>query len=111
MTQDRPMTISTAASSKSLVWRAEHTSWAAFTQRLKTPVCGTETYTQYIRMSKAEQDKRKDVGGYVGGALKGEHRRKTEVSGRDLVTLDLDALPTDGVAQVIQRLDGLVLAR
>lgn len=107
MTHDRPITISTAGSSKALTWLAEPTSWAAFTERLRTPVRGAETYEQYTRMTLAEQSKRKDVGGFVGGTLRGERRRKADVTGRDLVTLDLDALPSDGAAQVILRLDAL----
>ena len=71
MTHDRPITISTAGSSKSLSWLPERTSWTAFTARLQTPVRGLETYEGYIHLTKPEQDKRKDIGGYVGGTLKG----------------------------------------
>ena len=107
MKHDRPITITTAGSSKSLTWLPERTTWAGFAQRLQTPVRGTETYEQYIRMNKPEQDKRKDIGGYVGGTFLGERRKKAEVSGRDLITLDLDALPSDGVRQVTSKLDAL----
>lgn len=107
MTHDRELTISTAGSSKSMTWLPERITWAAFVGRLQHPIRGTETYDQYIRMTKPEQDKRKDVGGYVGGTLKGERRRKADVTGRDLITLDLDALPSDGVALVTAKLDAL----
>ena len=107
MTHDRAITISTAGSSKALSWLPELTSWSAFAARLRTPVRGTETYEQYLRMTRPEQDKRKDVGGYVGGTFRGERRRKADVTGRDLITLDMDALPADGVQTVINRLDAL----
>ena len=107
MTHDRELTISTAGSSKSLTWLPERITWADFVGRLQHLIRGTETYDQYIRMTKPEQDKRKDVGGYVGGTLKGERRRKADVTGRDLITLDLDALPSDGVALVTAKLDAL----
>lgn len=107
MTHDRVITISTAGSSKALSWLPERTTWADFTQRLRTPVRGTETYEHYVRMTKPEQDKRKDIGGYVGGTLKGERRKKADITGRDLITLDLDALPADGIVQVTAKLDAL----
>ena len=107
MTHDRTITISTAGSSKSLSWLPERTTWAAFTERLRVPVRGIETYEAYVRLTVAEQSKRKDVGGYVGGTLKGERRKKADITGRDLITLDLDALPADGVDQVTVKLDQL----
>ena len=60
-----------------------------------------------MRMSKAEQDNRKDVGGYVGGELAGGIRKNNAVMGRDLVTLDMDAIPAGGTADVLRRLAGL----
>lgn len=107
MTHDRSITLSVAGTSKSLVWLPESTTWAAFVERLRVPVRGTETFTQYQRMTKAEQAKRKDTGGFVGGTLLSERRRKMDVTGRDLVTLDLDALPEGGVQQVTAKLDAL----
>ena len=107
MTHDRPITISTAGSSKSMTWLPERTTWALFAARLINPVRGVETYEAYLRLTKPEQDKRKDVGGYVGGTLRGERRKKADVTGRDLITLDLDALPSDGVQQVMDKLDAL----
>ncbi len=107
MKHDRTLTLSVAGTSKSLVWLPEATTWSAFVTRLRTPVRGTETFEAYQRMTKPERDKRKDIGGFVGGTLKGERRRKADVTGRDLVTLDLDALPADGAALVTEKLDSL----
>ena len=52
------------------------------------------TVDEYKRLAKGERDKRKDVGGFVGGHLKNGRRRKGHVLARSLVTLDLDNLPT-----------------
>ena len=35
------------------------------------------------------------MGGYVGGTLSGERRKAANVTGRDLVTLDLDSIIVD----------------
>lgn len=107
MTHDRPITLSVAGTSKALSWLPEATSWSVFAERLRTPQRGTETFLQYQRMTKAEKDRRKDTGGFVGGTFRGERRRKMDVTGRDLVTLDLDALPADGVPKVVAKLDAL----
>lgn len=47
---------------------------------------------EYLDMGKREQDALKDVGGFVGGSLSGPRRKAEAVTGRDLVTLDYDAL-------------------
>ena len=52
-------------------------------------------------MSKADQDSRKDVGGFVGGVIEGERRKVGNVRSRDLVTLDLDNIPAGKGAEVI----------
>lgn len=49
-----------------------------------------ENYKEYINFSKDIQDNIKDVGGFVGGFLKGGKRRKDTVINRSLVTLDAD---------------------
>ena len=40
----------------------------------------------------AALDALKDIGGFVGGTLRGGRRKAANVTGRDLVTLDLDAI-------------------
>lgn len=107
MTHDRQLTITTAGTSKSRVWQPETLSWADLLRRLETPVRGTETQTAYLRMTVAEQSERKDVGGFVGGTLQGKRRFRAAVTGRDLVTLDFDALPATALPVLFERLDGL----
>ena len=47
------------------------------------------------KMSKDQQDDRKDVGGFVGGKLKSGHRKNGFVEYRSLLTLDMDYAQPD----------------
>jgi predicted P-loop ATPase len=76
-------------------------------QRLSVPVRGQETLAAYLRMAKKAQDDLKDVGGYVGGELSGGRRKNHAVKGRDIVTLDMDAIPAGGTDDVLRRLGAL----
>lgn len=76
-------------------------------KRLETPARGTEKYTDYMRLPKSQQDSLKDVGGYVAGALKDGRRKGNAVTGRDVLTLDLDHIPAGGTDNVLRRVDGL----
>lgn len=105
--QDRDITVSVAGSSKSMVWTASTFRWSDFLERLKTPVRSSETYQQYLSMSKAQQDALKNVGGFVGGTFKGSRRLTADCTGRDLLTLDLDSIPawaTDDVVRSVRAL-------
>ena len=75
-----------------------HDPWRELYDRLHTPIRGEETLAAYMQMSKTERDNRKDIGGFVGGQLAGR-RKKANVQGRDLVTLDLDNLPPGATAE------------
>lgn len=82
--------ISIGSSRKDLLWRQADMSWADFLARLQTPVRHSITLAEYMGKSKTEQADLKDVGGFVGGTLRGGRRKAANVTGRDLVTLDLD---------------------
>jgi putative DNA primase/helicase len=107
LTNNKQLTISTAGSRTAKNWPASTIWWSELLDRLKTPVRGTETLAEYLALSKAQQDELKDVGGFVGGALKDNRRKAANVLSRDLVTLDLDNLPVGSTGSVIQRLEGL----
>ena len=61
-------------------------------ERLSKPTRTQETEAEYKSMPKAEKDTAKDVGGYVGGFLKGGRRKVDAVQSRSLLTLDADFL-------------------
>lgn len=60
-----------------------------------------------MHMSKPQQDDLKDVGGYVAGSLKDGRRKATAVTGRDVLTLDLDHVPAGATDDVLRRVDAL----
>lgn len=70
-------------------------------------VRGTETLAEYLAMPKSKQDELKDVGGFVAGTLAGNRRKAGNVTGRDVITLDLDNIPAGGTADTLRRLEGL----
>ena len=83
-------------------------SWSDFVDRLKAPQRSTETLQEYMTYPKSRQDDLKDVGGFVGGVVKnGGRRLSSAIEGRDLVTLDLDNIPTGGTEDIIKRVSSL----
>ena len=74
-----------------------------FINRISHTIRTAETVEQYMKMTKAKQDAIKDVGGFVGGRLKGGRRKKDCVEFRIIITLDIDhAVP--GVIEQIEML-------
>ena len=104
---DRTLTISVGGSRTSKRWAASQITWPALCERLRTPIRGRESHDAYMRMPKAQQDQLKDVGGFVGGALRGGRRKAANVVGRDLVTLDLDAIPKGRTEDVLAAVSAL----
>lgn len=98
---NRQITISVGASRKATVWQPQTMRISELWDRLRLPARGTETMEQYLALPKSQQDELKDVGGFVGGTLEGARRKI--VQGRDLVTLDLDSIPSGGTETVIGR--------
>ena len=71
-------------------WKNKDISWDDFKQKCSQTIRTTETVAEYRKMSKPAQDNAKDVGGFVGGALKQGKRKNGFVMGRSMLTLDLD---------------------
>lgn len=107
MQNDRKIQISIGGSRKTSYWPKTAIYWSEFTAKLKTPVRGSETLEEYLKMAKARQDELKDVGGFVGGTFKGDHRKACYLEGRDLITLDLDNIPAGGAPDILRRVSGL----
>ena len=101
MKYDKDLRISLGTSRWSTSWPTTDMKWSEFCTRLKTPVRGTETLGEFLKMTKADQDSRKDVGGYVGGVIEGERRKVGNVRSRDLVTLDLDNIPAGKTKEIL----------
>ena len=92
---DGGLLISTGRSRYETAWKNKTVSWSALLSRLAKSTETPETHAEYMKMGKEQQDKIKDIGGFVGGHLK-EGRRKTGcVTARQLLTLDLDFPPAE----------------
>jgi len=92
---DGQIAVSTGRSRYEKKWKNKNVLWSAFLKKLENPVRTPESYAEFRKMSKADQDRIKDVGGYVGGMLTGGRRSAATVAGRQLLTLDLDFAPAD----------------
>lgn len=95
MNHDGALTIATAASRTASHWKNSETRWSEFLQRVSQTVRTQETIGEYNKLSKKEQGAIKDVGGFVGGSLKGGKRRADTVAWRQLLTLDADFIKGD----------------
>lgn len=83
--------ISVAGSSKSTNWKRKAYTWDSLVQELSVPkMVGSESMREFDLLAKSEKAIRKDVGGFVGGTLAGGRRSKNSVTGRSLITLDVD---------------------
>lgn len=71
-------------------WKNKDISWEDFCARVKITQRTTETVEEYRKLKRGQQDDIKDVGGFVGGHLKGGRRKKGNVLCRSLLTLDMD---------------------
>lgn len=110
MNNDKKISISIGASRWSKQWTQTTMLWSELCTRLKAPVRTEETVEEYHQMKKAEQGKLKDIGGFVGGTLKGLQRKAINVTGRDLITLDLDAIKPGDTDNVVRTVDSLGMA-
>ena len=65
-------------------------TWESLCEKFKKPTVTLETCEDYANMSNEEKTEAKDVGGFVGGRLKGGLRRKSALEYRSILTLDAD---------------------
>lgn len=107
MTYDRTITITVGASRKAVYWQAQTLTLSQMWEKLRVPARSTETMDAYFKMTKAQQDTLKDIGGFVAGVLEGTRRKADAVRGRDLLTLDLDNIPAGGTDDVLRRIEAL----
>lgn len=76
-------------------WKNRSFFWTDFVNTMREAHVTHERYSEYMAMSKKEQSKVKDVGGYVCGYLNGGRRGKADIMYRSALTLDLDFSPYD----------------
>ncbi len=107
MENSKKLIISEANNRLSKQWVTTEITWSEFVDRLGKPKITAETLDEFLSYSKSKQDDIKDVGGFVGGKLKGNLRRSEAVESRSLITLDLDNLAYEDDTKIIKTLNGL----
>lgn len=100
------LTIYTGDSRRCRTWKPLPVSWETLTAMLSDVKRTRETFAEYQSMSHDQRGEVKDVGGFVGGVLRGGQRRKESVESRTLLTLDLDNAAADTWARLRQRYHG-----
>ncbi len=88
--QETALNIATATGRNESRWKNRTVTLGDFVRKLSEPTRTPETVEDFHSKPKTAQDEIKDVGGYVGGVLKGGKRSKTTVANRQIVTLDMD---------------------
>lgn len=71
-------------------WKNRDISWEDLCQKVSVTQRTTETVEEYRKLKKGSQDTIKDVGGFVGGALREGRRKNGMVLCRSMLTLDMD---------------------
>lgn len=92
---DGSIAIATGKSKKETHWKNKNILWSELVDKLSNTTRTPETVAEYKAMPKADKDRIKDVGGFVGGTLKGGRRKAENVANRTLLTLDLDYVQGD----------------
>ena len=89
------MIISTGKSRRDTKWRTQDIKWEELAVKLGSFHRTHETMREYAAMTKDEQGKVKDIGGFVGGRIEGGRRTGANIRERYLITLDADNAPDD----------------
>ena len=71
-------------------WKNREISWEELCRKVSVTIRTTETVQEYRKLKKGAQDNIKDVGGFVGGALREGRRKNGMVLCRSMLTLDMD---------------------
>lgn len=107
MNNDRLIKITTGTSRKSTAWIGQELYWSDFVRKLSQPLRTQESFEQYKTLPKPEQDKLKDIGGFVGGTLKGPRRKNENAGERYLITLDADTVEPGGTQNILNTVAAL----
>ena len=94
------ITIATGKSRKETAWKNREMLWSDLLTKLAETTRTRETLEEYKKLGKPQQDEIKDVGGFVGGTLKGGRRKGDAVVWRQVLTLDADFVQGDLWASV-----------
>ena len=76
-------------------WKNKTVTWTELLERISETTRTYETAAEYRNMGKNDQDRIKDVGGFVGGILTEGRRKNGFVKARSIITLDADFATPD----------------
>ena len=71
-------------------WTNKSTTFDELCARLEQTIRTTESAEEYPALPKTERDRIKDKGGFVGGQLRDNRRKRENVASRSMLTLDCD---------------------
>lgn len=97
--------IATGRSRFETAWKNKTMLWSVLLSKLSKSRQTNETHAEYMKMSKEQQDRIKDIGGFVGGHLMDGHRKTGCVVARQILTLDLDFPPADLWTHLMNEVD------
>lgn len=84
------MIVAEGSSCQAKQWRNREMTWVEFLDKLRKTHITSETVAEFKKMSKDEQLKVKDAGGFVFAKLKNGVRKKGSVEARYALTFDVD---------------------
>ena len=76
-------------------YKNKELDWSYIVERNRTPIRTSETAEEYPKLPKGQRGEIKDIGGLVGGWLKGGIRKNGNVTFRTLGLLDADHIEDD----------------
>jgi len=76
-------------------YKNQKQTWDYIVNRNRIPIRTSETVEEYPKLPKAQRDSLKDIGGFVGGWLKGGIRKNGNIISRSIGVLDADNIPKD----------------
>lgn len=90
---DGDVLISEGKSRNDTDWKNKKIKWSTLLSRISKSQGSSETHAEFMRMKAAEQTRIKDVGGFVGGYIKGGRRLGGSIEKRQIIALDADFAP------------------
>ncbi|MBO7274849.1 MAG: hypothetical protein J6V15_00600, partial [Clostridia bacterium] len=90
---DKALDIALGNNRKTKKWRNGPMMWSALLDRLSVTTRTPETVAEYKKLSRDEQSRIKDVGGFVGGYC--NHGSRSDIRHRSLLCLDADFADDD----------------
>ena len=76
-------------------WSNKTIRFDALCDRLSATIRTSETAEEYPKLAKADRDRAKDKGGFVGGQLRDNRRKRENVACRSMLTEDVDHAAAD----------------